>query len=274
MKKSKEIKDKSVWPIFLVALILIATEMFPAPMVRFNLKSPTGYSDETVIYYQAGATDGFDASYDAYKLFGPVANPHISQSRSGILFSINGISPVSGTFSIDLLATTPVSSDFTLSAQDFAELPVNTSVLIKDRYSGNSVNLLVAPYIFSLSDTTTVARFVITIVYNNQAVEATTIQTTVCAFQDYQKSKMPPDKIRLEQKGNRLLVIKAEDLEGRVLTVEVRTFPQDKAVYTLQKEVASSNEIIVDLDSLNHDLYLINVKEGNNLLITKKFVVH
>lgn len=141
------------------------TSTAPA-MIRLNMSGAPNYLDECIIYYQAGATDDFDSDYDAYKLFGPNPAPHISVDYNSTLMAINGISPVAQSFTTSIRATTHTTGNFTITASDIQDLPVGTCVLLTDLFTNTTVNLLITPYTFNLSNTTTTSRFVLKITYN------------------------------------------------------------------------------------------------------------
>lgn len=146
------------------------------PLFRIQMRGVPVTNDEVVFYYQQGATNGFDNDYDAYHLFGPNPIPHISIDNDSLLLTINGIPPVVNTYTTLLLVTTPVSGTFTLSTADVQDLPTGTCVTLNDLYTNTSVNLLQTPYVFNLSDTTTVSRFLLTISYNSLPVISNLVQ--------------------------------------------------------------------------------------------------
>lgn len=148
------------------------------PMMRLQMKGLVNSSDETIIYYQEGATDGFDSEYDAYKIVGPNSAPHISQMHNSILMVINGVQPVIETFSINITATTPTTGNFTITATDFTYLPKGTCVYLNDLITGNIVNILTSPYVFNLSNSTTTSRFVLSITHFQLPTIASLTQPT------------------------------------------------------------------------------------------------
>ena len=190
---------------FLISAILLITMMFLSQtffannkiketkainsitMFRLKMRGVPSYLDECVFYYQLGATDGFDSSYDAYKLLGPSSAPRISIDNDSLLMSINGISPVSKTYSTNILATTNITGTYTITVEDVQALPPGTCVLLWDRETSSTVNLLLSSYIFTLSDTTTTSRFVMTITYNTLPVLSNLIQPS-CQFSNGGKS--------------------------------------------------------------------------------------
>jgi hypothetical protein len=146
-------------------LLLTLNGISNTPMFRLKMNGLVNSLDETVIYYQAGATADFDPDFDSYKLFGPNPAPHIYQVYNSNLMAINGIEPVSQTFSMSIKATTNVTGNFTITATDFGDLPAGTCVYLKDLQTGTMVDILIGSYAFNLSNTTTNARFVLSITH-------------------------------------------------------------------------------------------------------------
>lgn len=159
------------------------------PMMRLMMSGAPNYLDETVVYYQIGATDGFDTEYDAYKLLGPNSAPHISQEYNSTLLAINGINPVSSTFSINIKTTTNITGSYTITAADFAFLPIGTCVYLNDLVTGSTVNILAGPYVFNLLNSTTSSRFVLTITHFELAMTSNIIQPT-CQTSNSNKFKV------------------------------------------------------------------------------------
>lgn len=149
------------------------------PMLRLQMSGPLNSLDETVIYYQEGATAGFDASYDAYKLPGPNPAPLIAQVKDSAMIQINGVEPVAQTFSINIKTTTNMSGNYNLFATDFGDLPKGTCVYIIDNATGISQDIINSPYQFSMMDTTTASRFVLSFVFNKIPL-ASSAQQLLC----------------------------------------------------------------------------------------------
>lgn len=147
-------------------------------LFRLKMQGLPNYLDECVFYYQEGATDGFDSNYDAYKLFGPNPAPRISIDNDSLLMSINGIPQVSQTYSTNILTTTHISGSFTITAADVQGLPSGTCLILKDLHTNTITNLLISPYVFTLSNTTTSSRFILTITYNTLPITSNLIQPT------------------------------------------------------------------------------------------------
>lgn len=192
-KKHPMISNKFALPFLIILMILGRHTTLNAvnsiPMIRIQMATAPNYVDESVIYYQAGATDGFDSDFDAYKFFGPNPAPHISLDYNSLLLCINGISPVNPTFTTNIRATTNVTKNFTISASDFEALPKGTCVFLQDIFTDTTINLLTNSYSFNLSDTTTTSRFTLTITYNTLPVTTSLFQPS-CETADGGKFKI------------------------------------------------------------------------------------
>ena len=165
-------------PTFLKAAA--ASSVTTKQMLRLQLDGPASFLDETVLYMQGGATEFFDTGFDAIKLAGqdPYA-PTIALEKGGNSFQVNGIAPISGSFSMPLKTVTGYAGTYTISLQNIASFPTGACVNLYDKYTGTTTNLKVSNYIFSLSDTTTVARFDLNITLD--ALNAnTSIHQTSC----------------------------------------------------------------------------------------------
>jgi len=177
--------------IIIFSLLLAACSLTcnAVPMLRLQMHGPSNFNDETVLYYQQGATDGFDASYDAYDLMGFNPAPHISQEYNSVLMAINGITPVNPTFSINIRTISNTSGNFTITAADFSELPAGTCAYLKDRVTGSSVNILLSSYAFALADTTAASRFILLITHYTVPL-TTSLTQPACPLQSFGKCKV------------------------------------------------------------------------------------
>jgi len=137
------------------------------PLTRIKLLGANAYEDETMLYFQQGAHDYFDVAYDSYKLEGQDPNAAtIAMQYITDLFQINGIAPVVGTYTTPLRTLTGVAGTFTITADDINSFPAGACITLYDKFTSTTTDLKIASYIFNLSDTTTVARFVLSIIMN------------------------------------------------------------------------------------------------------------
>lgn len=148
-------------------------------IVRLNMNGPYGFADESVLYIQPGATTNFDGSYDAVKMAGqdPYA-PTIAIEEANVLFQVNGIAPVSGTYTTSLKTLTGYTGSYTISASDLSSFPIGACFNLYDKFTAISTDLSISDYVFDLSDTTTVARFILGITLNPLQISSNVSQPT------------------------------------------------------------------------------------------------
>ncbi len=148
-------------------------------IVRLNMNGPYGFADESVLYIQPGATTNFDGSYDAVKMAGqdPYA-PTMAIEEANVQFQVNGISPINGTYTTALKTLTGYNGSYTISASDLNSFPVGACFNLYDKFTSVSTDLSNSDYIFDLSDTTTVARFILSITINPLNISSNVSQPT------------------------------------------------------------------------------------------------
>lgn len=146
------------------------------PLMRLTLTDAGGHEDETVLYYQAGATDFFDADYDAYKMRGQDPKAPIIALEKTKMFQVNGIHPISGNFSMPLKTLTGYNGTYTITANNISSFPAGACINLYDKFTGITTNLKTSDYIFNLTDTTTVARFDLNITVSPLNINTTTDQ--------------------------------------------------------------------------------------------------
>jgi hypothetical protein len=144
------------------------------PLMRLTLSNAAGYNDETVLYYQSGATDFFDNDYDAYKMRGQDPKAPIIALEKNVEFQVNGITPVSGSFTIPLKTLTGYAGTYTISAKNVSSFPIGTCINLYDKFTSTTTNLVTSDYVFNLADTTTVARFDLNISVTPLNINSTT----------------------------------------------------------------------------------------------------
>lgn len=152
------------------------------PLLRLHLKSVMGHDDETVLYLQSGANDSFDDSYDAYKMRGqdPYA-PTLALEKNNVQFQINGVAPITGNFSMPLKALTGYSGTYTISPENISSFPAGACINLYDVFTNTTTNLKTNSYVFTLADTTTVARFRLNITMNPLTINSNVNQPNCAA---------------------------------------------------------------------------------------------
>lgn len=148
-------------------------------MIRFYLNGLNGFNDECVLYQQQGASNNFDYNLDAFKLFGQDPNaPTIALENANEVFQVNGVAPIAGTFSMNLKTLTGYTGSYTLSASNFSSFPIGTCFNLFDKFTNTTIDLKSTDYVFNLIDTTTIARFVLSITSNSLQVTNNVTQPT------------------------------------------------------------------------------------------------
>jgi hypothetical protein len=166
-------------PTFLKTSNTAAVVTSPVPLFRLFLDNTYGHHDEMVVYLQAGATNQFDASYDAVKLMGqdPFA-PNIRLMDGTNELQINGISPSLSSFSMPLKTTTGYNDNYTISLSDFSSFPLGSCITLFDSYTNTTTNLRNSNYVFALADTTTASRFTLNITMSPLNITSNLVQPT------------------------------------------------------------------------------------------------
>ncbi|MBA3664688.1 MAG: hypothetical protein H0W61_10820 [Bacteroidetes bacterium] len=151
----------------------------PNSLLRISLTNANSFNDETVLYFQQGATNVFDNGYDSYKMRGQDPNaPIIALVNGADDFQINGIAPISGNFTMPLKTLTGYAGTYTISAGNIASFPLGACISLYDKFTQITTNLKTSDYIFTLSDTTTVARFDLNITINPLNINSNVSQPT------------------------------------------------------------------------------------------------
>lgn len=147
------------------------------PLIRLYLDGSSNYHDETVIYSQAGATNNFNNQFDAIKLVGQdPAAPAISLVNGVDEFQIKGIDISSTNFSMPLRTITGYAGTYTISLANFNSFPTGACFTLFDKYNNITTDLTNSNYIFTLSDTTSVSRFILNITANALNITSALVQ--------------------------------------------------------------------------------------------------
>jgi hypothetical protein len=153
-------------------------------LVRINMSSANAYNfnDEIVVYTQVGASANFDNDFDAIKMSGqdPYA-PFIAIEEGANLMQVNAVTPISGTYTTALKALTGYAGSYTISLSELNFLP-GACVKLFDKFTNTTADLVAGSYVFFLSDTTTVARFILSITLDPLQITANLNQPTCQIF--------------------------------------------------------------------------------------------
>jgi hypothetical protein len=118
----------------------VATYYLPVPSnfpaLRINLTGEGG-SDQTTICFREGSTGGFDADFDAHKLFGQYGVPQVySFASDECKFSVNSYPSITdcGEVMIGFTADYPGTYNFTFTGME--TFPQGASILLEDLKEG------------------------------------------------------------------------------------------------------------------------------------------
>ncbi|WP_345238487.1 choice-of-anchor D domain-containing protein [Hymenobacter saemangeumensis] len=130
------------------------------PLVQLNLRDDANtLSDEAYVYFEQGATAGFDARFDAEKL----PNTHglnLASSNGTNALAINGLPVLSSTVIVPLTVNAPAAGSYVLEAAQLANLAAGTVVTLHDALTGARMVLTAgSSYAFSLATTSATGRF-------------------------------------------------------------------------------------------------------------------
>jgi hypothetical protein len=131
------------------------------PLVQLTLRGTgSALADEAYVYFEAGATPGVDARYDAVKLqhnAGPV--PTVYALAAGAELSINGLPQLSSSTVVPLGVALPAAGSFTFEAAQLLNL-TTASVYLHDAVTGQDIDLRQQPrYAFTAAAGALPARF-------------------------------------------------------------------------------------------------------------------
>jgi hypothetical protein len=110
----------------LLAWLLLCAGMAAAqstrPLVQLVLRSPGALTDDTYVYFEAGATAGFDPTFDAVKLTNP-SGLNLATVMGGQQYAINGLPPLNGTgLSVPLFIGVPAFGTYRLEVVQLLNL--------------------------------------------------------------------------------------------------------------------------------------------------------
>jgi hypothetical protein len=144
------------------------------PLVQLTLQDAgNALADETTIYFEKGATSGFDALYDAEKLTNPTGL-NCSSSQNGRFFSINGQPELSNSQRVVPLAMgVPAAGVYTLTASQLLNLST-VPVYLRDLLLGTLIDLHQQPvYQFTVSNAAVLNTTRFELVFSPQQALAT-----------------------------------------------------------------------------------------------------
>ncbi|MDP1800451.1 MAG: hypothetical protein Q8L81_03815, partial [Bacteroidota bacterium] len=142
--------------------------------IKLQISGFSNDYDETAIRFHGSATNAYDVEWDARKIFqtpGYVGYPGgyskyttISTKGGNLDYSINSL-PYALTQNavIPVLVKVMASGQYTINGSDMQLLPPNACVTLKDKLLNVTHNIKASPYVCTINDTTSTARFELTV---------------------------------------------------------------------------------------------------------------
>lgn len=131
------------------------------PQLQLSLSGAGAAPDEAYVYFEAGATDGVDAEYDARKLPNSTGL-NLAALAGAEPLAIAGLPALTAATVVPLQVQVPAAGTYSLRAAALRNLPTGARVWLRDVQTGQDVDLQRQPvYTFTLSGPATNSRFVL-----------------------------------------------------------------------------------------------------------------
>jgi hypothetical protein len=234
----------------------------PRPQVTLSLRGNSlQLADETSVYFEQGATAGFDAKFDAYKLPSS-SGMNVSSFIPGDELSINGLAPldVAVATTVPLNVHVPANGTYTLNTSNLANFASATTVLLLDAETGARINLTQQPqYSFTAATTAMPGRFSL------YFGPATPLAATNAALA--QQVQLFPNPAR----GSFTVVVPAELGRGTVTATLYNQLGQAVAQRKLAMTAAGATSQF-DVAGMALGVYTLQLS-GSDAKVTKRLVI-
>ncbi|GAB3838289.1 hypothetical protein GCM10028821_39700 [Hymenobacter jeollabukensis] len=133
----------------------------PKPLLRLEARNAQGAADETVLYFDPQAGQGYQAGYDAYKVqLNGNGRPSLWSNTATDALSINGLPALATAGVVPLGLRVSQNGAHTLVLTALQHLPAGTQVLLEDRLLNRRQDLaLDSVYAFTMHPDSTRQRF-------------------------------------------------------------------------------------------------------------------
>lgn len=237
-------------------------------MFRLGLHGASGDWDATTFFFHPEATPGV-GKHDARKMFSTpgyagygktydVYTTISSLDATGQAYAINGLPPLTQSLSVPVLAKVMSTGTYTISAYDFKDF--GTCVMLHDKLTNTTHDLLNGPYVCTISDTLSTPRFELLLCRDENlstvGIEEVKAEPLVTIGQD-KNSAFVAYKLDKNEKAT----ISAYNIVGQKLMNDV--------------EITGTGEATIERLNLNvHNQVVIIKVAGDKVLTTKKIVTN
>lgn len=112
------------------------------PALTLALRTAAGRGEQTLIYFEAGATPAYDAKFDAQHLAGPGAPLNLASMGGGGSLSINGLPALSGAdVLVPLALSAAAPGTYALEVDALQSLPAGYRAFLRDALTGTATAL-------------------------------------------------------------------------------------------------------------------------------------
>ncbi|GAA4374125.1 hypothetical protein GCM10023186_05400 [Hymenobacter koreensis] len=228
------------------------------PLVHLTLRGATAaLKDDSYVYFEAGATPGFDAQYDALKIqHNSGGAPTLFSLTETTELSINGLPLLTGQTVVPLGIAVPQAGTFTFVAAELLNL-TTASVYLHDAQTGQDINLQQQP---NYSFTTSAAGLLTTRFSLRFEPQRPTSTTSASALQFSVWPNPAAQQARLN-------VALSQPVTRGTLTL------RDVLGRTLSTQGFSGTQTTVSTTGLATGTYLLVVEAPNHAPITRRVVV-
>jgi len=138
-------------------------------VLRFNVSGQSMHS-ETAVYFDSVCTFNYNNQYDALSLGVSPGYVNIVTVFDSMDFQIKGLPSLTQNMSIPLKVITGATGSYQLYATDIQNLPAGACVFLHDNYMNSDQDLRAGAYTCNISDTESIARYIISIRISSLAV--------------------------------------------------------------------------------------------------------
>jgi PKD repeat protein len=167
--------------ILIVLAVFFATAGNAKSMLLRIVADGEGMQNETVVYFEQGATVAHNPVYDAPSLGTSPGYLNIVSWLNNINYQVKGLPPLTQGYSIPLKVTTGATGTYQVYCMEMNNLPEGACVFLADAYTGVSWNLRNGAYSCAVSDTEQVSRFTLTIITSALSGVSASAQAPACS---------------------------------------------------------------------------------------------
>ena len=209
------------------------------------------YEDETTLFFYPDASNKFDGSFDAYKLFSYSINmPQIYSLNNDLQLAINTLKSVSENPNISIGFKTQVAGTFEIGASGFESFVGSQDVTLEDTYLNLLHNFETSGNYIYYSEIGT---------YDNRFI----LHFGPTGIND---ADITANQIQIWSSNNTIQIINNKNLKGDISIVNL--FGQVVVNYSL---VGNSKQQVNFI--AQPGLYIVNVKTDSGYVISKKVII-